>query len=304
MQPSIHDISVWTALITPMLDNGDIDFNSLTVCVRKQESAGNGILIVGSTGEGLALTTQEQQAVVKHVTSLQLSVPIMAGVGGYQLQSQLEWLEFCETRSIDAYLLVAPIYAKPGIIGQIEWFKTLMNAVNTPCMLYNVPSRSGVDITPAVLSYLAEHKNLWALKEASGSIDNFLQYRQSNHDIQIFSGEDGLMSHLTALGATGVVSVVANVWPEATNLYMQQCLQNTVTSHSVQLWQKASKLLFVTSNPIPAKAILAELEHIATPQLRAPLSTYDMQQLDKLIQVNTEIESWFQEQIGAIYAAS
>jgi 4-hydroxy-tetrahydrodipicolinate synthase len=78
-------------------------------------------------------------------------------------------------------------------------------------MLYNVPSRSGVDITPAVLSYLAEHKNLWALKEASGSIDNFLQYRQSNHDTQMFSGEDGLMSHLTALGATGVVSLVANV---------------------------------------------------------------------------------------------
>ena len=300
---SINDITVWTALITPMLNNGDIDYKSLTNCVRKQEKSGNGILVVGSTGEGLALTPEEQKNIIQHVTSLHLTVPVMAGVGGYQLNQQLEWLDFCESCGVDCYLLVEPIYAKPGLNGQVQWFSTLMDRVSKPCMLYNVPSRTGSSILPETLSLLANHPNLWALKEASGSLDTFINYQRANRNIRIYSGEDGLMSELAAIGAYGVVSVVSNVWPEATRAFMNHCLQdhyfctmNQVTLQDVELWKRASNMLFVASNPIPAKAILAYQGVIQTPELRAPLSADDMVKLEQLATVSREINSWHNNQ--------
>lgn len=296
---NINDITVWTALITPMLDNGDIDFSSLTHCVRKQEKAGNGILVVGSTGEGLALTEQEQRDIIQHVTSLNLTVPVMAGVGGYQLNQQLQWLDFCESCGVDTYLLVEPIYAKPGLNGQVQWFRTLMDRVNKPCMLYNVPSRTGSSILTETITQLAQHPNLWALKEASGSLDTFMSYQRANPTLRIYSGEDGLMSELAALGSYGVVSVVANVWPEATQAFMNHCLQDNylcTSDHTniqdVQLWKNASKMLFIASNPIPAKAILAYQGIIQTPQLRAPLAAEDMVKLDQLDAVSNEVANW------------
>ncbi|MFT6835468.1 MAG: 4-hydroxy-tetrahydrodipicolinate synthase [Francisellaceae bacterium] len=300
---NLNNITVWTALITPMLNNGDIDYKSLTNCVRKQENAGNGILIVGSTGEGLALTQVEQREIVSYVMSLNLSVPVMAGVGGYQLQSQLEWLDFCETQSVDAYLLVEPIYAKPGLNGQVRWFETLMDRVNKPCMLYNVPSRTGSNLMPEVLTELKDHENLWALKEASGSLDTFMSYQRANPSIRIYSGEDGLISELASLGAYGVVSVVANVWPEATRAFMEHCLQDDhfclidqLTIQDIQLWKRASNALFVASNPIPAKAILAHKKWIESAELRPPLCAQDMVKLDELISVSQEITHWYELQ--------
>jgi 4-hydroxy-tetrahydrodipicolinate synthase len=300
---NLNDITVWTALITPMLQNGDIDYKSLTDCVRKQEKAGNGILVVGSTGEGLALTSQEQRDIIQHVTSMHLTVPVMAGVGGYQLNQQLEWLDFCESCGVDCYLLVEPIYAKPGLNGQVQWFSTLMDRVSRPCMLYNVPSRTGSSILPETLARLANHPNLWALKEASGSLDTFMSYQRANRNVRIYSGEDGLMSELAAIGAHGVVSVVSNVWPEATQMFMNSCLQdhyfctlNQINLQDVELWKRASNMLFVASNPIPAKAILAHQGVIQTPELRAPLCAADMVKLDQLAAASREITNWYNRQ--------
>ncbi|MGY8877658.1 MAG: dihydrodipicolinate synthase family protein, partial [Pseudoalteromonas sp.] len=174
---NLNDYSLWTALVTPFDQHGDVDYNTLTKLVSDQEAAHNGILLLGSTGEGLALTLKEQQAIVEHVCQLKPTVPLMVAVGGSNLKQQIEWVNYCNTLPIHSFLLGSPLYAKPGAIGQTHWFESLLNASAHPCMLYNVPGRSAVSIPAATIQNLQNNKNLWALKEASGSIAQFEAYR-------------------------------------------------------------------------------------------------------------------------------
>src|ERR1700677_4871922 len=136
-----------TALITPMTTSGALDFESLAGLVHLQEEAGNSILLLGSTGEGLALTLAEKKQVLEHVFALQPKVPVIVGVGGFQLEEQLRWMAHCQQNyPLAGFLLVTPLYAKPGVQGQIAWFKALLDAATVPCILYNVPGRSAVKL--------------------------------------------------------------------------------------------------------------------------------------------------------------
>ncbi len=113
--------------------------------LKRQEEAGNGIVVLGSTGEGLALSLKEKKEIVNYTLKQSLQTPIMVGVGGFNLSETLNWLSWCEEqKNISSYLMPTPLYAKPGIKGQIAWFEALMNKVSKPCMLYNVPSRTGI----------------------------------------------------------------------------------------------------------------------------------------------------------------
>ena len=135
---------LWTAMVTPMNTDGSIDFNSLENLLRKQEKAGNGVLVLGSTGEGLNLNEEEKREVVTFTKELDLDIPMMVGVGGFDLPAQADFIHFCNEVEPDALLLVTPLYAKPGAEGQFEWFSELMGETEIPCTLYNVPSRTGV----------------------------------------------------------------------------------------------------------------------------------------------------------------
>ena len=106
--------TLWTALVTPFESHGIIDFESLDSLIRRQQAAGNGVLLLGSTGEGLALDTEEKKQVVIYAAGMDVKVPIMVGVGGYKLEKQLKFIEECDLCPVDAYLLVAPLYSKPG----------------------------------------------------------------------------------------------------------------------------------------------------------------------------------------------
>jgi len=176
---------LWTALVTPFLENDQIDFVSLQHIAIAQAQAGNGLLLLGSTGEGLALTSDEQLSIVEFVCDLQLNTPLMVAVGGYNLAEQLNWLNRCNTLNIDSYLLATPLYAKPGVVGQTQWFKALLDAAKFPCMLYNVPSRSGIEIPIATVQNVQDHPNCWAMKEASGDLNKFLSYRQHCQNIEL-----------------------------------------------------------------------------------------------------------------------
>ncbi|MEX2455867.1 MAG: dihydrodipicolinate synthase family protein, partial [Balneolaceae bacterium] len=110
----MKSIKLWTALITPMKSDGSIHFDDLEKVVKRQENAGNGILLIGSTGEGLALSDPEKLAVVEFVSKLNLKVPMMVGVGGFNLEVQKNWIESCNELNIDSFLLVSPLYSKPG----------------------------------------------------------------------------------------------------------------------------------------------------------------------------------------------
>lgn len=285
------DITVWTALITPMLADGAIDFPTLNILAQQQSQAGNGLVLLGSTGEGLALNADEQYAVVEYICGLSLNIPIMVAVGGYNLASQLTWVERCNKLNIAAYLLATPIYAKPGVAGLTQWFNALLAQSNFPCMIYNVPSRSGTNIPVATMEAIQNHPHCWAMKEASGDLNTFLSYKKYCPELALFSGEDAMMPYLAGAGVQGLVSVSANVWPEATHRYVSLSLSG---KHQglFPVWQDAIEALFQVANPIPLKVLMAQKAMIKHSYLRAPLTEDELLKDNKLQRVDESIDSW------------
>lgn len=295
---TISETILWTALVTPMLLNGDVDFVALEKLAIQQASEGNGITLLGSTGEGLALTSSEQLAVVKCVCALSLNVPIMVSVGGYNLPNQLTWISQCNELAISAYLLTCPIYSKPGKVGLIQWFNALLNQSNHPCMIYNVPSRSGINIPVEVMKEIQSHKNCWAMKEASGDIDTFKSYAQHCPELAMYSGEDAMVPHLADAGIKGLVSVAANAWPAATHRYVEMALAG---QHQTLLpvWDKAVEALFQVASPIPVKVLMHLTNMLNYPTLRAPLTELEITEnpfaLKALMAMDIEINQWLEQ---------
>lgn len=291
---TMKELTLWTALITPMHKDGSIHFEDLEKLVRRQEKAGNGILLIGSTGEGLALSPEEKKEVVEFTAGLNLSVPLMVGVGGFQAEAQKEWIEECNRLDTDAFLLVTPLYSKPGPEGQIQWFNTLLDASAKPCMVYNIPSRTGIKLEPEVLKRIEGHKNFWSIKEASGSIADFQRFRETSPSVPLFSGDDGMLAFFVPAGCRGLVSVASNVWPEETKLYVEKCLKGE-TESLFPLWNHAAKALFSASNPVPAKALLKQKNILETAALRLPLTadelSSDMQ--NKLKKADEAVQNWY-----------
>lgn len=288
---AIEAYPLWTALVTPFLENNHIDFNSLKKIAITQAQAGNALLLLGSTGEGLALTHAEQLSIVEFICDLQLNVPIMVAVGGYNLPEQIQWIQQCNELSIDCFLLSTPLYAKPGVVGQTQWFEALLNAAKFPCMLYNVPSRSGTDIPVETIQNIQNHPNCWAMKEASGDLAKFLKYRELCPHIELFSGEDAMLPYLVPAGAKGLVSVCANAWPIATQTYVQLCLAEQ-TQTMFPLWNNAVAALFCVANPIPVKVLMQQQQVIETPILRAPLTHLELTDNKALLAFDEQINHW------------
>ena len=257
--------------------------------------ARNGLLLLGSTGEGLALTTEDQFSIVEFICNLQetLSIksPLMVAVGGYNLPEQINWINRCNELNIHSYLLGTPLYAKPGEVGQTQWFKALLDAAKFPCMLYNVPSRSGVEIPVATVQSLQDHPNCWAMKEASGDLNKFLNYSQYCPNIDMYTGEDAMVPYLVPAGVKGLVSVSANVWPEATKTYVELSLLGQ-TKTMFPVWNNAVDELFSVANPIAVKALMHEKKAISTPILRAPLTHIELADNAKLLAIDEQINQW------------
>lgn len=286
---------VWTALITPLFDNGEIDYVSLHRLALQQNQAKNGILLLGSTGEGLALTAKEHLTIVEYVCDMSLDVPLMVAVGGYNLNEQCAWIEKCNVLAISAFLLTSPIYAKPGPKGQTAWFNALLDCAKHPCMLYNVPSRTGGEIAISALQAVQSHQNCWALKEASGDLNKLLAYRQHCPDVELYSGEDAMMPYLAAANVKGLVSVCANAWPEATHKYVELALAKN-DAGLFPLWHQAISALFQVTSPIAVKALLAELKTISCATLRLPLCQTELSTQHGLLAIDQKIQQWLANQ--------
>lgn len=291
---NMKSYALWTAVVTPLLDNGEVDFPSLTAVCKQQTEAKNGLLILGSTAEALNLNLTTRKKIIEHVLSLAPTTPVMVGVGGNLIEEQLEWVKYLETLRIDAYLLVTPHYAKPGPRGQHEWFKTIMDAVTKPCMLYNVPGRTAVAMSTEAVERLRTHKNFWAIKEASGSVEKMKEYLKASGNGAVFCGDDGLMPEFAAAGACGLISVASNAWPKETNLYVEQCLNKTFDAR--ELWTKAANSLFVCSNPVPVKRLMYEVGTIRTPKMAAPLHHEDMLSTAPVMEANEAVHRWYNSQ--------
>lgn len=278
---------LFTALITPMLEDGSIDFPSLLNLLKEQEKAKNGVLILGSTGEALNLNLEDKKAILDFTIKQNLNVPLMAGIGGINLEETLEWVDYLETLPLDCYLMVTPLYAKPGPKGQTHWFKTLLDRVSRPSILYNVPSRTGVSLSFQAVKELSSHHNFFGIKEASGKVEDFKKYRSAAPNAKMYSGDDGMLPDFAPHGAFGLISVASNVWPEKTHEITIKCIEGKTIN--AELWKKVCDCLFLVSNPVPAKILLHKLKRIKTPILRPPLSHLEDFDREKLVRANEEI---------------
>lgn len=288
------DITLWTALITPMHEDGEVNHDELASLIHLQDDAGNGVLLLGSTGEGLALDDEEKRQVIKTATNLNIDVPIMAGVGGFNLRNQIEWIEFCNEAGVDSFLLVNPLYSKPGPNGQTEWFRALLDTADKPCMIYNIPSRTGVKLHEEVLQALENHPALFGVKEASGSIEAFRRYRQTAPGLKFYSGDDALTPFFAVIGCEGLVSVASNVWPEAVHVYVDRCLSGQ-THRLLDTWKEPAEVLFSAPNPIPVKILLREKGIIGHSTLRPPLTEAELSNIDILKEADKAIGHWYSE---------
>jgi 4-hydroxy-tetrahydrodipicolinate synthase len=247
--------------------------------------------VLGSTGEALNLDDSERRQILEFALSLKLDVPIMVGVGGINLRSQLEWIDYLNSLDeVDCYLLVVPLYAKPGVHGQYGWFKSLLDRSKKPCMLYNIPGRTAKSLEFETVKMLVGHPNFWSIKEASDSEADFMKYTKAASGVRMMSGDDPMLPAFARLGAQGVVSVASNVWPEATHEFAKQCIAGTFADHD--LWDKATAALFCASNPIPVKALMYDLGQIKTAELRLPLSSQDMPDMAIVSEANSSIAKW------------
>jgi 4-hydroxy-tetrahydrodipicolinate synthase len=288
----INSIRLWTALITPMDDNGEVDFQILEKLCRQQDEAGNGILVLGSTAEALNLDQEEKKKIFEFVPTLNLNVPLMAGIGGINLKDTVSDIEYLNSLNYDCYLLVTPLYAKPGEKGQTHWFHTLLEKSNRPCMLYNVPGRTGCPLNLKTVSTLKNHLNFWAIKEASGSPIDFEKYVSASSPKKVYSGDDAMLIEYVPLSCQGLVSVASNAWPKQTSLYTNLALSNELTKN--HQWPKWSNDLFLASNPVPVKSLMEHNGDIGTSVCRPPLNHQDMKQLDHLIESNDEVNNWYE----------
>lgn len=291
------DFPLFTAMITPMNTDGSVDYESLEYLLLKQEQAKVGTLVLGSTGEGLNLNPQEKRAVVKFAKELNLDVPLMVGIGGHSLPAQKEFIRYCDEVGVDSLLLVTPLYAKPGKEGQFEWFSELLSITETPCVLYNVPSRTGIKLDPEVPARLAEKfPHVTGVKEASGSVEEFKEFRKHSPDLDFYSGDDGLTEAFIKEGGVGLVSVASNVWPAQTRKMVDLMIDGRF-DELYQDWEESANSLFSASNPVPTKVLLQHKGWITNTTVRLPLSLNDLTSdgEEAVLESDRKINLWIKE---------
>ena len=282
---------LYTACVTPFDATGNnIDYQSLEHLLLMQESSGNGIVLMGSTGEGLSLTDKERREIVTFTCELKLNTEIVIGVPSHNITAALEWLEFCNDLPIQGYLITSPIYTKPGIIGQTKWFEQILNKSTHPAILYNIPSRAGVQLYPETVRNLRDHEYFLAIKDSSGVVDSIIEYKIAAPNTAIYCGDDNMMPSMAIEDAVGLISVASNAWPKVTRCYVEHCIKGTKIKNKI--WWKMCKALFSASNPIPIKALLKDAGIIESDAVRLPLSLEDLPSREILLSYNNTMKNW------------
>lgn len=279
------------AIITPFSE-GQVDFETLTELVEFQlESGIDGIVPVGTTGESPTLSYDEHKRVIEHVVKIVSGqVPVIAGTGSNSTAEAIELTEFARKVGADASLQVAPYYNKPMQEGFYQHFKAIAEEVDLPMVLYNIPGRcGGTGLTPETVARLAEVENIVAIKEATGSMDMASEIAM-RCDITILSGDDSLTLPLAAIGAKGVISVVANIVPADVKAMTDLILEGDFASARKwhrKLFPLSKTMLSLATNPIPVKAALAML-NLASEELRLPMTVLDESKKAQLRQLLKE----------------
>ncbi|MHC4663329.1 MAG: 4-hydroxy-tetrahydrodipicolinate synthase [Planctomycetota bacterium] len=260
------------ALVTPFR-NGEVDFGKLKELVEFQvENGTNGLVPVGTTGESPTLSHEEHEKVVETVVKTAGGrLPVIAGAGSNSTDEALKLTKFAKKVGADATLQVTPYYNKPTQAGLIAHFRKIADEVDLPMVLYNIPGRSVVSMTPETIAELAKHPNIVAVKEATGSLAQASSILNLC-DITILSGDDALTLPLMSVGGMGVISVVANVVPkqmaELAGAALEGDFARAKEMHD-RLWQ-LFVMSMVETNPIPVKTMMKHVGMI-TGEMRLPL---------------------------------
>lgn len=266
---------VVTAMVTPFDTSGQIDFLKTTLLIEHLISNGTDALVVaGTTGESPTLSFDEKLALFAHtVNVVQGRVPVIAGTGNNNTTRSIELTKKAEEVGVNGIMLVAPYYNKPSQRGMYEHFKTIAEATVLPVMLYNIPGRSTVNMSVELVCDLSKIKNIVAMKEASGNLDQITAIiTNTEDDFLVYSGDDGLTLPILAVGGVGVVSVAAHIIgreiQEMINSYKAGKNKEAALLHQQLL--PIVKALFMAPNPTPLKAAL-ELKGVKVGGVRLPL---------------------------------
>ena len=250
------------ALVTPFKDNGEIDFPALDRLVDYQLEGGtDGILVLGTTGESSTMTDAEDVAVAQHVINrVNGAIPVIGGAGSNSTQESLHKAKSLQMVGCDALLLITPYYNKSNEEGIYRHFTSVLDEVEIPSILYNIPGRTGCSISEANVVRLAEHPQVMGIKEASGSISYATSVaRHLTPDFRMYSGNDDMIVPILSLGGSGVISVWANVQPKVCHDLVTSYLNGDYKA-SLDMQLAGLDLvhaLFCEVNPIPVKAALA-----------------------------------------------
>ena len=264
-----------TAMVTPMTPTG-VDYDTLARFIEFQiENGINALVAVGTTGESATLTPEERKAVIRFtVERVNGRVPVIAGTGTNETDKVIAFTKSACDDGADGVLVVTPYYNKATQGGLIAHYSMVADASTVPVILYNVPSRTGCNLLPATVAKLADHPQIAAIKEASGNMAQVVElFARCGDKIDVYSGEDGLIVPMLAMGGAGCISVLSNVIPRETVAMTDQFFAGDVLG-AAEIQKRTLPLvhaLFSEVNPIPAKAAVSAMG-FGQEYLRMPLT--------------------------------
>ncbi len=281
-----------TAIITPMTQTGAVDYEAFARLIDWQIAEGiDAIVVAGTTGEGSTLTDAEHKEVIRFcVQQVAGRVPVIAGTGSNDIAYAIDLTRYACQVGADAMLLVTPYYNKATQQGLIQSFTAIADASTKPCILYNVPSRTGCNLLPATCAKLAQHPNIVAIKEASGNISQIAQVAHLCGDsLDIYSGNDDQIVPVMSLGGKGVISVLSNLMPAATSKMCHDYLAGQVQQAAAAQLELLPLVdaLFCEVNPIPVKAAMAAMGYCEN-TLRLPLTPMEAAHEQTLLELMRE----------------
>jgi len=273
------------AIITPFNERG-VDFKKLEELIEWQiESKTDAIVVCGTTGEASTMTEQEKKETIKFVVDLvNKRIPVIAGTGSNDTADAISMSKWAEKIGVDGLLVITPYYNKTTQKGLVEHFKAIASSVTTPIIIYNVPSRTSLNINPTTLLKLCVIPNIVAIKEASGNIGQIAQIKALCRDnLDIYSGNDDQVIPILSLGAIGVISVLANIIPtDIHNMCELYFKGEHAKALEIQLgYLPLNNAVFIETNPIPVKTAM-NLMGMKVGPLRLPLCEMEENNLEFL----------------------
>lgn len=276
-----------TALITPF-KNGKVDLEKYETLIKRQIANGVDVVSpVGTTGESATLSHKEHKECIEVAvaTCKNTKVKVLAGAGSNATHEACDIAKFAQEIGANGILSIAPYYNKPTQEGLYQHYKTIASSVEIPFMLYNVPGRTGVDLLPeTAIKLFDEVKNIYGIKEATGSLERATSIISQRKDFVVVSGDDSVDFPMLASGAKGIVSVTANLVPDLkvklVNSVFNKDFETALKIHN-NLFE-LNKVLFCESNPIPIKAAMYLAGLLDTLEFRLPLTNPSKETLNKL----------------------